>query len=102
MVSSPRRFPQRPDEVPVLAENAARDAPGIDPWESRMAEEMIIARVDERPRDRFADMLTESEASGYQFLRRVASEWEDGVCRFSRPGEALLVRHPELHSYPGM
>jgi GNAT superfamily N-acetyltransferase len=45
----------------------------------------------ELPRSRFAEMLAESEASGYRFLRRVADEWETGVHRFSGPGEALLV-----------
>jgi GNAT superfamily N-acetyltransferase len=56
-----------------------------------MAEELIIARLDDLRFDRFADLLAESEASGYRFLRRVADEWESGVNRFSRPGEALLV-----------
>jgi GNAT superfamily N-acetyltransferase len=56
-----------------------------------VAEELIIARLDDLPLNRFAKMLTESEASGYRFLRRVVNEWESGVNRFSRPGEALLV-----------
>jgi GNAT superfamily N-acetyltransferase len=56
-----------------------------------MAEELIITRLDHLPSDRFAEMLAESEAVGYRFLRRVADEWESGVNRFSRPGEALLV-----------
>jgi GNAT superfamily N-acetyltransferase len=56
-----------------------------------MAEELIITRLDDLPADRFAEMLVESVASGYRFLRRVADEWESGVNRFSRPGEALLV-----------
>jgi GNAT superfamily N-acetyltransferase len=56
-----------------------------------MAEELIIFRLDDLPAARFAEMLAESEASGYRFLRRVAAEWESGVNRFSRPGEALLV-----------
>lgn len=56
-----------------------------------MAQEPVIARVDGLPPDRFAEMLAESEASGYRFLRRVADEWEAGVNRFARPGEALLV-----------
>ena len=56
-----------------------------------MAEEWIITRVDDLHLDRFAEMLAESEASGYRFLRRVVNEWESGANRFSRPGEALLV-----------
>jgi hypothetical protein len=43
------------------------------------------------PLDRFADMLAESEVSGYQFLRRVVDEWESVVNLFARPGEALLI-----------
>jgi GNAT superfamily N-acetyltransferase len=56
-----------------------------------MAAEWIITRVEDLPLDRFAEMLAEGEASGYRFLRRVANEWESGVNRFSRPGEALLA-----------
>lgn len=56
-----------------------------------MAEDLTIARLDRLPADRFAGMLAESEAAGYRFLRRVADEWDSGVNRFSRPGEALLV-----------
>jgi GNAT superfamily N-acetyltransferase len=56
-----------------------------------MAEDLIIFRTIDLPVDRFAEMLAESEASGYRFLRRVVAEWESGVNRFSRAGEALLV-----------
>lgn len=61
-----------------------------------MGEDWTIVRVNDLPNDRFAEMLAESDAAGYQFLRRVASEWEDGFQRFSRPGEALLIA--ERHS----
>jgi GNAT superfamily N-acetyltransferase len=56
-----------------------------------MAGELIIARTDDLPLDRFADLLAESEASGYGFLRRVVDEWQSGANRFGRPGEALLI-----------
>lgn len=56
-----------------------------------MPSELIIARVDELPINRFAELLAESEASGYRFLRRVVNEWESGANRFSHTGEALLV-----------
>jgi GNAT superfamily N-acetyltransferase len=52
---------------------------------------MNITRLNDLALDRFAEMLAESEASGYRFLRRVVDEWESGANRFSRPGEALLV-----------
>jgi GNAT superfamily N-acetyltransferase len=55
-----------------------------------MAEELIIARLEDLPLNRFADMLAESEASGYRFLRRVLDEWERGANRFARTGEALF------------
>jgi GNAT superfamily N-acetyltransferase len=53
--------------------------------------ELVVNRVDDLSVDHFAEMLAESEAAGYRFLRRVLVEWESGVHRFSRPGEALLV-----------
>jgi N-acetylglutamate synthase-like GNAT family acetyltransferase len=56
-----------------------------------MSQDLVITRVDVLPRTRFADILAESEASGYQFLRRVLDQWETAINRFSRPGEALLV-----------
>jgi GNAT superfamily N-acetyltransferase len=56
-----------------------------------MAEDLIIAPVDHLSLNRFAEMLAESEASGYQFLRRVVDEWESGVNCFSRLGEALFI-----------
>jgi GNAT superfamily N-acetyltransferase len=55
------------------------------------AHALIIARIDGLPLERFAEMLAESEASGYRFLRRVVRDWDSGVNRFARPGEALLV-----------
>jgi GNAT superfamily N-acetyltransferase len=56
-----------------------------------MAEELIIARRYDLDLNRFAGLLSESEALGYRFLRRVLDEWERGVNRFSGPGEALLI-----------
>jgi GNAT superfamily N-acetyltransferase len=56
-----------------------------------MTGELIVARRDDLPLDRFAEMLAESEAFGYRFLRRVADEWASGANRFARPGEALLI-----------
>jgi GNAT superfamily N-acetyltransferase len=56
-----------------------------------MGGELIIERLDDLALDRFAEMLAESEATGYRFLRRVVDEWESGANRFARPGEALLI-----------
>jgi GNAT superfamily N-acetyltransferase len=55
-----------------------------------MARDAIITRIHGLPEE-FAALLAESEAAGYQFLRRVANEWENGANRFARPGEALLA-----------
>ncbi len=56
-----------------------------------MSQDLVITRVDNLSRARFARMLAESEVAGYQFLRPVLDEWQSAVNRFSRPGEALLV-----------
>jgi GNAT superfamily N-acetyltransferase len=56
-----------------------------------VSQEVVLRRIDRLPGERFAELLAESEASGYRFLRRVADEWENGVNRFLRPGEALLA-----------
>jgi len=46
--------------------------------------------MDGLPADRLAPLITESEAAGLRFVRRLAEEWESGVNRFDRAGEALL------------
>jgi GNAT superfamily N-acetyltransferase len=53
--------------------------------------EVVIHRLDWLTHDRFADLLAEGEASGYRFLRRLIDEWESGVNRFARHGEALFA-----------
>jgi GNAT superfamily N-acetyltransferase len=55
-----------------------------------MLNDEIITHITELSRDRIAALLAESEASGYRLLRRLVDEWERGVNRFSRPGEALF------------
>jgi GNAT superfamily N-acetyltransferase len=56
-----------------------------------MPHDEVIILVNELSRDRLSVLLTESEALGYRFLRRLIEEWERGVNRFSRPGEALFA-----------
>lgn len=56
-----------------------------------MLESECIVRVTELSSDGLAVLLTESEASGYRFVRRLIDEWEGGANRFSRPGEALFT-----------
>ncbi|MDD5263775.1 MAG: GNAT family N-acetyltransferase [Candidatus Bipolaricaulis sp.] len=42
-----------------------------------------------------AEILRESEALGYRFLRRLVEEWQGGTNRFEGPGEALFVARVE-------
>ncbi len=56
-----------------------------------MAEDVIIVGVSDLPAHDFAEMLAESEAASYRFLRRVADEWASGANRFSGSGEDLLI-----------
>ncbi len=51
----------------------------------------LIERVSDAPTDRLAALLAESEQQGFGFVRRLVQEWETGVNRFDRPGEALFV-----------
>lgn len=52
---------------------------------------VTIRRIGEVIPGRFDRLVEESEADGFQFLRRFIDEWIGGVNRFSRPGEALFV-----------
>lgn len=38
-------------------------------------------------------LRAEAWREGHRFLERLASEWEAGLARFDRPGEALLTAH---------
>jgi GNAT superfamily N-acetyltransferase len=60
-----------------------------------MPHDEVITRVTELSRDHLASLLAESEASGYRFLRRLVDEWDRGVNRFSRAGEALFAAESE-------
>ena len=47
-------------------------------------------RLRELPAELYGPLLEASEAEGFEFLRRVETEWRSGAQTFSRPGEALL------------
>ena len=53
--------------------------------------EIHIKKVEQIPFEGFADLLRESKKEGYNFLVRLATEWESGKNRFSRPGEGLYM-----------
>ena len=42
------------------------------------------------PQNQIGPLLAASEAEGFQFVRRVITEWESGANRFTGKGEALL------------
>jgi GNAT superfamily N-acetyltransferase len=58
---------------------------------SLAGEPPTITRVAELSHASLAVLLAESESAGYRFVRRLIDEWEQGVNRFSRPGEALFA-----------
>ena len=51
---------------------------------------VIVQRLMELLSVQFEPLSIESVAEGYQFLRRMFDEWQDGNNRFCRPGETLL------------
>src|SRR5438270_11536961 len=53
--------------------------------------DIAIIRID-RPRpDRLAELVAESEETGFRFVRRLVEDWESGRNRFDGPGEALFA-----------
>lgn len=52
---------------------------------------MLIERLSESPADCLGALIAESEREGLRFVCRLAEEWTNGVNRFDRPGEVLLV-----------
>lgn len=51
---------------------------------------MIPVCLTELAREQIGPLLTESEAEGFAFVRRVVNEWDSGANRFLGEGEALL------------
>jgi GNAT superfamily N-acetyltransferase len=52
---------------------------------------IVLARLERLPPDRLAELVTEGEAAGHRFLRRLVEDWEGGRNRFDRPDEAFFV-----------
>jgi ribosomal protein S18 acetylase RimI-like enzyme len=52
---------------------------------------ITIVRIHDLLSDRFAELLAESEQAGFRFVRRLVEEWQSGMNRFTRPGEALFA-----------
>jgi GNAT superfamily N-acetyltransferase len=57
--------------------------------------DFTIVRLEQLPPDRLAELVAESEAAGFRFVRSLVEEWESGQLRFDRPGEALFAAQTE-------
>jgi GNAT superfamily N-acetyltransferase len=52
---------------------------------------IAIVRVKQLPPDRLAELVAESEAAGFRFVRWLVEDWDSGNNRFDGPGEALFA-----------
>jgi ribosomal protein S18 acetylase RimI-like enzyme len=50
-----------------------------------------IQRIRSLPTQEFTEILAESKAAGFRAIDRLVTDWETGVNRFDRPGEALFI-----------
>jgi GNAT superfamily N-acetyltransferase len=54
-------------------------------------EPITVEKVTNDPAPVLAALVEESSAQGFGGLRRLVAEWAAGTCRFTGPGEGLLV-----------
>jgi GNAT superfamily N-acetyltransferase len=52
---------------------------------------LTIQRLLERPADRLAQLVAESESLQFRLVRRLVDEWNAGANRFDGPGEGLFA-----------
>lgn len=50
-----------------------------------------IQRIRYLPTQEFTEILAESRTAGFRAIDRLITDWETGVNRFDRPGEALFI-----------
>jgi GNAT superfamily N-acetyltransferase len=53
--------------------------------------EFTVTRLSSITADIFVPLVAESEREGWQFVRRLKTDWETGSNRFDQPGEALFA-----------
>jgi GNAT superfamily N-acetyltransferase len=53
--------------------------------------DFAMVRLQHLPPGLLAELVAESEAEGFRFLRRLVEEWAGGGNRFELPGEALFA-----------
>ena len=56
---------------------------------------IAIERTTSLPIDRLSALVTEADASGFQALSRLQSEWHTGLNRLNKPGEALFIANDD-------
>lgn len=50
-----------------------------------------IQRTRYLPTQEFTEILAESKMAGFRAIERLVTDWETGINRFDRPGEALFI-----------
>lgn len=50
-----------------------------------------VQRIRHLPIQEFTEMLAESKMAGFRAIERLITDWETGINRFDRPGEALFI-----------
>jgi len=50
-----------------------------------------VQRIRHLPIQEFTEMLAESKMAGFRAIERLVTDWETGINRFDRPGEALFI-----------
>jgi len=50
-----------------------------------------IQRIRYLPTQEFTEILAESKMAGFRAIERLVTDWETGINRFDRPGEALFI-----------
>jgi GNAT superfamily N-acetyltransferase len=50
-----------------------------------------VQRIRHLPIQEFTEILAESKTAGFRAIERLVTDWETGINRFNRPGEALFI-----------
>jgi ribosomal protein S18 acetylase RimI-like enzyme len=56
-----------------------------------------IQRIRYLPTQEFTEILAESKMAGFRAMERLITDWQTGVNRFDRPGEALFIARKSDH-----
>jgi len=52
---------------------------------------IVIGRIDTLPIDRLNALVTEADGTGFHGLVRLVEDWQLGLNRFNKPGEAVFI-----------